>query len=220
VFFRYARSLWLAIDFLVSRADNRRMRRNRPHLNGAAVAVQDLRHRYGDRQALAGITFAVREGEMFGLPRPERQREEHAAPHPVDAAAARGRKPRASSARRRGGARPGPPRARGRLSSRRASTGSSPSRRTSPAIASLYGIVGAGARRQARDHARAARHRGTARRAGRAAVGRPRAARRAGEGAADRPPPRAAARRASTALDPGARRDFLAICASYGTRPA
>jgi ABC-2 type transport system ATP-binding protein len=37
------------------------------HLNGAAVAVQDLRHRYGDRQALAGITFAVREGEMFGL---------------------------------------------------------------------------------------------------------------------------------------------------------
>jgi hypothetical protein len=30
VFFRYARSLWLAIDFLVSRADNRRARRNRP----------------------------------------------------------------------------------------------------------------------------------------------------------------------------------------------
>jgi uncharacterized protein DUF983 len=30
VFFRYARSLWLAIDFLVSRADNRSTRRNRP----------------------------------------------------------------------------------------------------------------------------------------------------------------------------------------------
>jgi len=30
VFFRYARSLWLAIDFLVSRVDNRRARRNRP----------------------------------------------------------------------------------------------------------------------------------------------------------------------------------------------
>ena len=30
VFFRYARSLWLAIDFLVSRADTRRARRNRP----------------------------------------------------------------------------------------------------------------------------------------------------------------------------------------------
>jgi ABC-2 type transport system ATP-binding protein len=37
------------------------------HLNGAAVAVQDLRHRYGDRQALAGVTFAVQPGEMFGL---------------------------------------------------------------------------------------------------------------------------------------------------------
>ena len=30
VFFRYARSLWLAIDFLVSRVDTRRARRNRP----------------------------------------------------------------------------------------------------------------------------------------------------------------------------------------------
>jgi uncharacterized protein (DUF983 family) len=30
VFFRYARSLWLAIDFLMSRADNRSTRRNRP----------------------------------------------------------------------------------------------------------------------------------------------------------------------------------------------
>jgi uncharacterized protein (DUF983 family) len=30
VFFRYARSLWLAIDFMVSRADTRRARRNRP----------------------------------------------------------------------------------------------------------------------------------------------------------------------------------------------
>jgi hypothetical protein len=30
VFFRYARSLWLAIDFLVSRADTRRERWNRP----------------------------------------------------------------------------------------------------------------------------------------------------------------------------------------------
>ena len=30
LFFRYSRSLWLAIDFLVSRADTRRARRNRP----------------------------------------------------------------------------------------------------------------------------------------------------------------------------------------------
>jgi ABC-2 type transport system ATP-binding protein len=37
------------------------------YLNGAAVAVQDLRHRYGERPALAGVTFAVHTGEMFGL---------------------------------------------------------------------------------------------------------------------------------------------------------
>ena len=30
VFFRYSRSLWLAIDFLASRVDTRRARRNRP----------------------------------------------------------------------------------------------------------------------------------------------------------------------------------------------
>jgi hypothetical protein len=30
VFFRYARSLWLAMDFLVSRADVRRSRRRHP----------------------------------------------------------------------------------------------------------------------------------------------------------------------------------------------
>jgi ABC-2 type transport system ATP-binding protein len=37
------------------------------HLNGAAVAVRDLRHRYGERPALAGVTFSVPTGEMFGL---------------------------------------------------------------------------------------------------------------------------------------------------------
>src|SRR3954468_14743224 len=32
-----------------------------------AIAVQDLRKRYGDVQALDGVSFAVREGEVFGL---------------------------------------------------------------------------------------------------------------------------------------------------------
>src|SRR3954465_8085200 len=32
-----------------------------------AIAVQDLRKRYGDVQALDGVSFAVREGEAFGL---------------------------------------------------------------------------------------------------------------------------------------------------------
>jgi ABC-2 type transport system ATP-binding protein len=32
-----------------------------------AIAVQELRKRYGDVQALDGVSFAVREGEVFGL---------------------------------------------------------------------------------------------------------------------------------------------------------
>src|SRR5205823_12019979 len=32
-----------------------------------AIAVQDLRKRYGDVQALDGVSFAVRDGEVFGL---------------------------------------------------------------------------------------------------------------------------------------------------------
>jgi ABC-2 type transport system ATP-binding protein len=38
-----------------------------PVLSDAAIAVDGLRHRYGERQALAGVTFAVQPGEMFGL---------------------------------------------------------------------------------------------------------------------------------------------------------
>src|SRR5437867_6711210 len=32
-----------------------------------AVEVQDLRHRYGQREALKGVSFAVGRGEIFGL---------------------------------------------------------------------------------------------------------------------------------------------------------
>jgi ABC-2 type transport system ATP-binding protein len=32
-----------------------------------AVEVTDLRHRYGDREALAGVSFSVGRGELFGL---------------------------------------------------------------------------------------------------------------------------------------------------------
>jgi len=32
-----------------------------------AVEVQDLRHRYGEREALKGVSFAVERGEIFGL---------------------------------------------------------------------------------------------------------------------------------------------------------
>lgn len=33
----------------------------------AAVAIVDLRHRYGERAALCGVSFEIREGEVFGL---------------------------------------------------------------------------------------------------------------------------------------------------------
>ena len=33
-----------------------------------AIEVEELRKRYGSVQALDGVTFSVREGEVFGLP--------------------------------------------------------------------------------------------------------------------------------------------------------
>jgi ABC-2 type transport system ATP-binding protein len=40
-----------------------------PGLDGdqSAVVVDDLRHRYGDREALSGVTLSVARGEIFGL---------------------------------------------------------------------------------------------------------------------------------------------------------
>lgn len=35
--------------------------------NNIAVAVRDLAHSYGDRKALAGVSFEVKRGEIFGL---------------------------------------------------------------------------------------------------------------------------------------------------------
>src|SRR5262245_59964908 len=35
--------------------------------DASAVEVRDLRHRYGDREALKGISFEVARGEVFGL---------------------------------------------------------------------------------------------------------------------------------------------------------
>ncbi|HET6617110.1 MAG TPA: ABC transporter ATP-binding protein, partial [Gemmatimonadota bacterium] len=33
----------------------------------APVEVEDLGYRYGEREALRGVTFEVRPGELFGL---------------------------------------------------------------------------------------------------------------------------------------------------------
>lgn len=36
-------------------------------MSDQAIRVEGLRHRYGERAALAGVTFSVRRGELFGL---------------------------------------------------------------------------------------------------------------------------------------------------------
>jgi ABC-2 type transport system ATP-binding protein len=36
-------------------------------VNDAAVEVEDLRRSYGSREALAGLSFSVRRGELFAL---------------------------------------------------------------------------------------------------------------------------------------------------------
>src|SRR6476646_7226517 len=46
-------------------SDVGRLRYPRPPMD--AIVVQDIRKRYGEVQALDGVTFAVREGEVFGL---------------------------------------------------------------------------------------------------------------------------------------------------------
>src|SRR6266576_2018415 len=43
------------------------LRRRYPRPPMDAIVVQDLRKRYGEVQALDGVSFSVREGEVFGL---------------------------------------------------------------------------------------------------------------------------------------------------------
>src|SRR5258707_12810366 len=43
------------------------LRRRYPRPPMDAIAVQDLRKRYGEVQALDGVSFSVQEGEVFGL---------------------------------------------------------------------------------------------------------------------------------------------------------
>ncbi|MFQ5847710.1 MAG: ABC transporter ATP-binding protein [Candidatus Methylomirabilales bacterium] len=43
------------------------MSETKPDMNSAAVEVEGLRYAYGGREALAGVTFTVPRGEMFGF---------------------------------------------------------------------------------------------------------------------------------------------------------
>jgi ABC-2 type transport system ATP-binding protein len=71
LFYRYSKSLWLCLDYLFSpvEEDIAEMRKTGISADEAspAVEVEDLRHVYGDREALGGVNFSVARGEMFAL---------------------------------------------------------------------------------------------------------------------------------------------------------
>ena len=71
LFYRYSKSLWLCLDYLFSPVEEDRVETRTPGINpgeaSPAVEVEDLRHVYGDREALGGVSFSVARGEMFAL---------------------------------------------------------------------------------------------------------------------------------------------------------
>jgi ABC-2 type transport system ATP-binding protein len=71
LFFRYSKSLWLSLDYLFSPVEEDVVEIPQSGITSEesvpAVAVQELRHFYGDREALTGVSFSVARGEMFAL---------------------------------------------------------------------------------------------------------------------------------------------------------
>lgn len=71
LFYRYSKSLWLCLDYLFSPVEEASVEVGKPGVNpdetAPAVEVKDLRHTYGDREALGGVSFSVARGEMFAL---------------------------------------------------------------------------------------------------------------------------------------------------------
>jgi len=71
LFYRYSKSLWLCLDYLFSPVEEDRVETRKPAINPSeaspAVEVEDVRHVYGDREALGGVSFSVARGEMFAL---------------------------------------------------------------------------------------------------------------------------------------------------------
>jgi ABC-2 type transport system ATP-binding protein len=71
VFYRYSKSLWLCLDYIFSPAEETEVEMHEPGITSdkrsPAVEVEDLRHFYGDREALGGVSFSVARGEMFAL---------------------------------------------------------------------------------------------------------------------------------------------------------
>jgi ABC-2 type transport system ATP-binding protein len=71
LFYRYSKSLWLCLDYVFSPVEEDRVETPKPGINPSeaspAVEVEDVRHVYGDREALGGVSFSVARGEMFAL---------------------------------------------------------------------------------------------------------------------------------------------------------
>ena len=70
-FYRYSKSFWLALDYLFSPVEEDVVETHpsgiTPEESVPAVKVEELRHFYGDREALTGVSFSVARGEMFAL---------------------------------------------------------------------------------------------------------------------------------------------------------
>ena len=71
LFYRYSKSLWLCLDYLFSPVEESSVEMRTPRINpdeaSPAVEVEDVRHVYGEREALGGVSFSVARGEMFAL---------------------------------------------------------------------------------------------------------------------------------------------------------
>jgi ABC-2 type transport system ATP-binding protein len=71
LFYRYSKSLWLCLDYIFNPVEETIVDLRKPgstaDAHALAVEVKDLRHFYGDREALGGVSFSVASGEMFAL---------------------------------------------------------------------------------------------------------------------------------------------------------
>jgi ABC-2 type transport system ATP-binding protein len=71
LFYRYSKSLWLCLDYIFNPVEDSIVEMSKPGMisdeYSPAVEVEGLCHCYGDREALAGVSFSVARGEMFAL---------------------------------------------------------------------------------------------------------------------------------------------------------
>jgi ABC-2 type transport system ATP-binding protein len=74
LFYRYSKVLWLCLDYLFSPVEENAeniVEMRKPGIiaddDSPAVEVEDVRHTYGDREALGGVSFSVARAEMFAL---------------------------------------------------------------------------------------------------------------------------------------------------------